>query len=107
MDRPRKPDARSLLPTAYRRSRPAPRRQPQSRTAHRPLPSAASVSVVAGALFDAQGRVLIAQRPPGKALAGRWEFPGGKLDDGEDAFAGLAREIREELGVAVAVPRNR
>ncbi len=46
--------------------------------------------------------MLIAQRPPGKALAGRWEFPGGKLDDGEDAFAGLAREIREELGVAVA-----
>jgi 8-oxo-dGTP diphosphatase len=60
------------------------------------------VSVVAGALFDAQGRVLIAQRPPGKALAGRWEFPGGKLDDGEEAFAGLARELREELGVAVA-----
>jgi 8-oxo-dGTP diphosphatase len=66
------------------------------------LPSAASISVVAGALFDAQGRVLIAQRPPGKALAGRWEFPGGKLNEGEDAFVGLARELREELGVAVA-----
>jgi 8-oxo-dGTP diphosphatase len=64
--------------------------------------SAASISVVAGALFDAQGRVLIAQRPPGKALAGRWEFPGGKLNEGEDAFVGLARELREELGVAVA-----
>jgi 8-oxo-dGTP diphosphatase len=63
---------------------------------------AAVVNVVAGALFDAQGRVLIAQRPTGKALAGRWEFPGGKLDDGEEAFAGLARELREELGVAVA-----
>ena len=62
----------------------------------------AVVNVVAGALFDAQGRVLIAQRPPGKTLAGRWEFPGGKLDDGEEAFAGLARELREELGVAVA-----
>ena len=65
-------------------------------------PCGSGVSVVAGALFDAQGRVLIAQRPPGKALAGRWEFPGGKLDDGEEAFAGLARELREELGVAVA-----
>ena len=65
-------------------------------------PCGSVLNVVAGALFDAQGRVLIAQRPPGKALAGRWEFPGGKLDDGEDAFAGLARELREELGVAVA-----
>ena len=65
-------------------------------------PCGSVLNVVAGALFDAQGRVLIAQRPPGKALAGRWEFPGGKLDDGEGAFAGLARELREELGVAVA-----
>jgi 8-oxo-dGTP diphosphatase len=64
--------------------------------------SPVSLNVVAGALFDAQGRVLIAQRPPGKALAGRWEFPGGKLDDGEDPLAGLARELREELGVTVA-----
>ena len=60
-----------------------------------------SIEVVAGALFDTTGRVLIAQRPPGKALAGRWEFPGGKLNDGEEAFAGLVRELREELGVAV------
>ena len=59
------------------------------------------VEVVAGALFDADGRVLIAQRPPGKALAGRWEFPGGKLHEGESAFDGLVRELREELGVAV------
>ncbi len=59
------------------------------------------MNVVAGALFDAAGRVLITQRPPGKALAGRWEFPGGKLNDGEDAFAGLVRELREELGVDV------
>ena len=56
---------------------------------------------MAGALFDAAGRVLITQRPPGKALAGRWEFPGGKLHDGEDAFAGLVRELREELDVEV------
>jgi 8-oxo-dGTP diphosphatase len=60
-----------------------------------------SIEVVAGALFDAAGRVLIAQRPQGKALAGRWEFPGGKLLDGEDPYAGLGRELREELGVEV------
>lgn len=59
------------------------------------------VEVVAGALFDAGGRVLIAQRPPGKALAGRWEFPGGKLHEGEFAFDGLVRELGEELGVTV------
>ena len=60
-----------------------------------------TIHVVAGALFDAAGRVLIAQRPPGKALAGRWEFPGGKLHAAEDAPTGLARELREELGVEV------
>ena len=57
--------------------------------------------VVAGALFDATGRVLIAQRPVGKVLAGRWEFPGGKLQADEDPYAGLVRELREELGVEV------
>lgn len=57
--------------------------------------------VVAGALFDATGRVLIAQRPAGKILAGRWEFPGGKVQDDEDPYAGLVRELREELGVEV------
>ncbi len=61
----------------------------------------AVLDVVAGALFDAEGRVLIAQRPPGKALAGRWEFPGGKLHAGEDAYTGLVRELREELDVEV------
>jgi 8-oxo-dGTP diphosphatase len=60
-----------------------------------------TVLVVAGALYDAAGRVLIAQRPPGKALAGRWEFPGGKLREGEAPFAGLVRELREELDVTV------
>ena len=63
--------------------------------------SQASINVVAGALFDSAGRVLIAQRPAGKALAGRWEFPGGKLNDGEAPYAGLVRELREELGVEV------
>jgi 8-oxo-dGTP diphosphatase len=57
------------------------------------------IHVVAGALFDTAGRVLIAQRPPGKHMAGGWEFPGGKLDEGEDPLAGLKRELREELGV--------
>lgn len=60
-----------------------------------------TLEVVAGALVDAAGRILIAQRPHGKALAGRWEFPGGKLAAGEDAYAGLVRELREELGVEV------
>ena len=45
--------------------------------------------------------MLIAQRPAGKALAGRWEFPGGKLHADEDPYAGLVRELREELGVEV------
>jgi 8-oxo-dGTP diphosphatase len=63
--------------------------------------SSASVRVVAGALFDAQGRVLIARRPPGKHMAGSWEFPGGKLAAGESAEAALARELAEELGVTL------
>jgi mutator protein MutT len=62
--------------------------------------------VVAAGVTDLAGRVLIAQRPPGKHLAGRWEFPGGKLEAGEDRRAGLARELREELGITLsAAPR--
>lgn len=61
--------------------------------------------VVAGALFDGEGRVLIAQRPAGKALAGRWEFPGGKVGAGESEHAALRRELREELGVEVIAAR--
>jgi 8-oxo-dGTP diphosphatase len=57
--------------------------------------------VVAGALLDARGRVLVAQRPDGKHMAGEWEFPGGKLEPGEDPFEGLKRELHEELGVEV------
>jgi 8-oxo-dGTP diphosphatase len=60
-----------------------------------------TIEVVAGGLFDGAGRVLIAQRPAGKPLAGRWEFPGGKLLDGEEPYAGLVRELREELGVTI------
>ena len=63
------------------------------------------VPVVAAALFDAAGRVLIAQRPAGKALAGRWEFPGGKVATGESERNALARELREELGIEVIAAR--
>lgn len=63
-----------------------------------PAPSP-SFHVVAAALFDSSGRVLIAQRPAGKHMAGGWEFPGGKLEPGEDRFEGLRRELREELGI--------
>jgi 8-oxo-dGTP diphosphatase len=59
--------------------------------------------VVACALVDADGRVLIAERPAGKSLAGLWEFPGGKLQQGEGPETCLVRELREELGVAVEI----
>jgi 8-oxo-dGTP diphosphatase len=60
------------------------------------------VHVVAAAFQDAQGRILLAQRPAGKAMAGLWEFPGGKLEQGETPEAALVRELREELGLEVA-----
>ncbi len=56
--------------------------------------------VVACALVDADRRVLIAQRPEGKSFAGLWEFPGGKVEEGETPEAALIRELEEELGVA-------
>ena len=59
------------------------------------------VRVVAAALFDASGRVLIAERPAGKHMAGWWEFPGGKVDAAESDRDALVRELREELGVQV------
>jgi 8-oxo-dGTP diphosphatase len=62
------------------------------------------VLVVACALVDADGRVLVAQRPEGKALAGLWEFPGGKLVAGETPEAALVRELHEELGVVTEPP---
>ena len=63
------------------------------------------ILVVAAALYDGAGRVLIAQRPHGRHLAGRWEFPGGKVAPGEAEEAALVRELREELGVAVCASR--
>jgi mutator protein MutT len=60
-----------------------------------------AIHVVAAVLIDRRGRILIAQRPAGKHLAGSWEFPGGKLEPGETRTAALARELSEELGVAI------
>ena len=60
-----------------------------------------TVAVSAIALFDADGRVLLAQRPEGKSMAGLWEFPGGKVEVGETPEAALAREMREELGITI------
>jgi 8-oxo-dGTP diphosphatase len=60
--------------------------------------------VVAAALVDPDGRMLIAQRPEGKSMAGLWEFPGGKVETGETPEAALIRELREELGIAVKEP---
>jgi 8-oxo-dGTP diphosphatase len=59
------------------------------------------VLVVAAALVDADGRVLLAERPAGKSMAGLWEFPGGKVEAGERPEASLIRELKEELGITV------
>ena len=61
----------------------------------------ATMMVVAAALVDADGRILVQQRPPGRALAGLWEFPGGKIEPGETPEAALVRELREELAIDV------
>jgi 8-oxo-dGTP diphosphatase len=63
--------------------------------------SAKVVLVAACALIDTDGRVLIAQRPEGKSMAGLWEFPGGKVDPGERPEDALIRELKEELGIVV------
>src|ERR1700760_3486029 len=57
--------------------------------------------VVAAAIINPHNEVLLAQRPPGKRLAGKWEFPGGKVEQGETPEAALARELHEELGIHV------
>jgi 8-oxo-dGTP diphosphatase len=72
--------------------------QAETRTSDTPLPL---VLVVAVALIDIDGRVLLAQRPEGKHLAGLWEFPGGKVHEGETPEAAVVRELREELAVDI------
>jgi len=67
-----------------------------------PLGARPLVLVAAVALIDPDGRVLIAQRPPGKSMAGLWEFPGGKVDAGETPEQALVRELKEELGIDTA-----
>src|SRR4051812_32997808 len=62
---------------------------------------AGTMIVVAAALADGEGRVLLQRRPEGKAMAGLWEFPGGKMEEGERPGAALVRELEEELGIAV------
>lgn len=64
-----------------------------------PLPI---VPIVSAAMIDERGQVLLQQRPKGKAMAGLWEFPGGKIQSGETPEAALCRELEEELGVSVA-----
>lgn len=63
-----------------------------------------TVFVAACALVDPDGRVLLAQRPPGKSMAGLWEFPGGKVEAGERPEDALIRELHEELGITVREP---
>lgn len=62
------------------------------------------ILVAAAALIDVDGRVLVAQRPSGKSMAGLWEFPGGKVQDGETPEEALVRELREELALDVCGP---
>jgi 8-oxo-dGTP diphosphatase len=67
-----------------------------------PIPAASLLlPVVAAALVDLEGRVLLQQRPEGKSLAGLWEFPGGKIEPGETPEAALIRELEEELAIVV------
>jgi 8-oxo-dGTP diphosphatase len=69
------------------------------------MAAADALRVVAGALCDARGRVLIARRPPDRHMAGRWEFPGGKVGLDETERQALIRELREELGVEIDEPQ--
>jgi 8-oxo-dGTP diphosphatase len=63
------------------------------------------VSVVAAVIHDADGRVLLTQRPEDRHMGGLWEFPGGKIDDGEAPAEALVRELDEELGIEIVVQR--
>jgi len=65
----------------------------------------AIMMVVAAALIDREGRVLVQRRPVGKMMAGLWEFPGGKIEPGETPESALVRELDEELGITVDIAR--
>lgn len=67
----------------------------------KPHPDMPTLLVSAVALIDADGRVLLAQRPAGKSMAGLWEFPGGKVDEGETPESALVRELLEELDIDI------
>ncbi|MVA72393.1 8-oxo-dGTP diphosphatase MutT [Agrobacterium vitis] len=70
-----------------------------------PVPGPRPILLVAAcALLDSDGRILLAQRPEGKSLAGLWEFPGGKVEPGETPEETLVRELEEELGIATKIP---
>lgn len=65
-----------------------------------------ALPVVAGIIEDGEGRVLLAERPPGKRLAGMWEFPGGKIELGESGEEALVRELKEELELDVRIVKG-
>ena len=69
------------------------------------MTEASAVPVVCGLIFR-RGRVLVARRPEGKQLAGHWEFPGGKVEEGEDPTAALKRELMEELGCQIVITES-
>ena len=75
-----------------------------AKTVEEPLMSAI-MTVVAAALVDDDGRVLVQRRPAGKMMAGLWEFPGGKIEPGETPESALVRELEEELGITVEAAR--
>ena len=88
-----------------RHNRHCPRHRPSAapRLTASATPTSRVVHVVAGVIADARGRILLARRTDGRDLAGLWEFPGGKVEPGETPEAALARELREELGIEIAV----
>lgn len=88
----------SLNPSAFASRNP--------RAADSAPPTPTPLPVASGILLDRQSRFLMTSRPEGKPWAGYWEFPGGKLEAGEDAHLALRRELREELGIEVLVARH-